>query len=79
MLEEHTTLYKKLKKLEPILPALFQNNVLVPLRHLYPIASAETFRKFRQDGLPTRKISGLGVCVYPNDFKKFLDEKSEPE
>ena len=56
--------------------AFFILDVLTPLRKLYNIASKETWRNLRAQGLKTYKVSGLGVCVRPSELKKFLDEAS---
>lgn len=54
----------------------FVLDILIPIRRLYGIASRESFRKLRQEGLKVYKVANLGVCVRPSDLKKFLDEQA---
>lgn len=61
------------------LTAFFVLDVLTPLRKLHNIASKETWRKLRAQGLKTYKVSGLGVCIRPSELKLYLDEASIQE
>lgn len=61
------------------LTAFFVIDALTPLRKLHNIASKETWRKLRAQGLKTYKVRGLGVCVRPTELKLFLDEASIQE
>jgi hypothetical protein len=56
--------------------SFFVTDTLVPLRKLYSVASKETFRQMRSQGLKTYKLPGFGVCVRPSELKIFLDELS---
>ena len=56
--------------------SFFVTDTLVPMRKLYGLASKETFRQFKAQGLKTYKLPGFGVCVRPTELKKFLDDLS---
>ena len=58
------------------LTAFFVLDVLTPLRKLHNIASKETWRNLRAQGLRTYKVRGLGVCIRPSELKLFLDEEA---
>jgi len=59
--------------------AMFVYDVLTPIRKLYPTISKETFRKFRARGLKSYKVTGLGVCLRPSEFKRFLEDNAVQE
>ena len=56
--------------------AFFVLDILTPLRKLHGIASKETWRKLRAQGLKTYKVTNLGICVRPSELKLFLDEQA---
>ena len=53
--------------------AAFVLDVPTPIRHLQPLwGCRSTWAAWRKSGLEVRTIEGLGPCVIPSEFKKFL-------